>query len=117
MEEMNIEGFRKRMSNPEYKDEVMKNWKCKKKMQTFIKEHNILKDGGIEMGLELNKPKNEYNLTPEQRALLDKIVNDKFSVGAFSGMIFNAYKDGKGEIVPLIKDALDTRLLMQEMLE
>jgi len=67
-------------------------------------------------------------LTKDEKTLLAEIVNDKFSVGAFSGMIFNAvvqYKisgidqsvtGGTNELInKLIKTALTTRLQMKEL--
>lgn len=59
-------------------------------------------------------------LTTDEKNLLREIVLDKFSVGAFSGMIFNAsiQKQQQG-ITPnyesLIQEALAIRLLMKEM--
>lgn len=36
---------------------------------------------------------NKFELTTEEKSLLNAIANDKFSIGAFSGMIFNALID------------------------
>ncbi len=63
----------------------------------------------------------EEKLNEKQKELLKSIVNDKFSVGAFSGMIFNAqvrkdnFLDTNTE--HLVKKALDVRLTMQEMIK
>lgn len=67
-------------------------------------------------------------LTPEQKTLLASIVNDKFSVGAFSGMIFNAlqgYHHQAGETAfqeqwdeklnSAVRAALDVRLHLVEL--
>jgi hypothetical protein len=59
-------------------------------------------------------------LTKEEKALLKEIVNDKFSVGAFSGMITNIFYDGKcGEqgAKSVIKKALEIRLLAKKLSE
>lgn len=67
-------------------------------------------------------------LTKDEKQLLTEIVNDKFSVGAFSGMIFNGliqYKKDEAfaeasttEITDkLIKTALRTRLRMKELVK
>lgn len=52
----------------------------------------------------------------KKKVLLTQIVNDKFSVGAFSGMIFNAqlqHTDMKVE--ELIDKALEVRIKMKEL--
>lgn len=64
-------------------------------------------------------------LTQQQQELLKQITNDKFSVGAFSGMIFNTYME---RVSPLSSDedklalmdgilvaALNVRLRLQEL--
>lgn len=67
-------------------------------------------------------------LTKDEKALLTEIINDKFSVGAFSGMIFNGliqYKKDEAfaetsttDITDkLIKTALRTRLRMKELVK
>jgi len=67
-------------------------------------------------------------LTKDEKALLTEIVNDKFSVGAFSGMIFNGiiqYKKDEAfaeastseTMDKLIKTALRTRLRMKELIK
>ena len=61
----------------------------------------------------------------QQKQLLKEIMNDKFSNGAFSGMVFNAYvqfklqdKDKDPELMDrLIKTALVTRLRLKELSE
>jgi len=42
------------------------------------------------MKIPNQKPKMDSDLNEEELDLLTKIVNDKYSIGAFSGMIFNA---------------------------
>lgn len=63
-------------------------------------------------------------LTKDEKTLLNEIVNDKFSVGAFSGMVFNALvqyrlhddKTNANEMTDkLIKTALNTRLRLREL--
>jgi len=55
-------------------------------------------------------------LTKEEKDLLKEIVNDKYSVGAFCGMIFNTYISEKDITIPeLIKQALVTRLVAKRM--
>jgi len=56
-------------------------------------------------------------LNIKQKDLLKKIVEDKFSVGAFSGMIFNAKISKGAETQFLVETALDVRLKMLEMVE
>jgi hypothetical protein len=56
-------------------------------------------------------------LTKEQKELLTIIVNDKFSVGAFSDMIFNAQVAHNMPTDMLIRRALDVRLEMNKMVE
>ena len=53
----------------------------------------------------------------EQIELLKKIVNDKFSIGAFSGMIFNASLQSHCTTTELIEKALDVRLTMERLAE
>jgi hypothetical protein len=66
--------------------------------------------------LKKNKPKQESDLTPEELELLTKIVNDKFSVGAFSGMIFNAMVQDPEECpIKLVERAVRVRKLIQDM--
>jgi len=56
-------------------------------------------------------------LNIEQKTLLKQIVEDKFSVGAFSGMIFNAKMTAPNvEIEELVKTALNVRLKLQELI-
>lgn len=63
--------------------------------------------------------KKEIKLTEEEHALLHMIVNDKFSVGAFSGMIYNQVKDcdswDNATIDLHIQLALKVRLRMAEL--
>jgi hypothetical protein len=57
-------------------------------------------------------------LNIEQKELLKQIVNDKFSVGAFSGMIFNTkITMPQVEVEDLVKTALNVRLKLMEMIE
>ena len=67
-------------------------------------------------------------LTKNEKSLLTEIVNDKFSIGAFSGMIFNGiiqYKKDEAfaeastteTMDKLIKTALRTRLRMKELIK
>ena len=54
----------------------------------------------------------------EEMILLEKIVADKFSIGAFSGMIYNASLTHKDITVEeLIKRALAVRIKMQKLVE
>jgi len=55
-------------------------------------------------------------LTNEERVLLTEIVNNKMSVGAFSGMIFNAQLANKDmKVDELIQKALSIRLTMKDL--
>lgn len=60
-------------------------------------------------------------LTKEQTNLLKAIINDRFSIGAFSGMIYNQVKDcddWTNEIIDIhIQLALKIRLRMIEIVE
>ena len=56
-------------------------------------------------------------LTKEEKALLFKIINDKYSVGAFAGMIFNAHVDSGASFDFLIQKALQVRLEMTRLIE
>lgn len=56
-------------------------------------------------------------LSDREQELLNQIVNDKYSVGAFSGMIFNAYVEGKGSVKQLTKHALNTRIILELLAE
>lgn len=56
-------------------------------------------------------------LTKEQKDLLRTIVTDKYSVGAFAGMVFNAsVVHPVVEIEDLISKALNVRLKMEELI-
>jgi len=57
----------------------------------------------------------DTKLTPKEQLLLFKILNDKYAVGPFSGMIFNAAAGNNINIKQLIKKALSVRITMQEM--
>ncbi len=60
----------------------------------------------------------ENNLTEKERELLTQIVNDKYSVGAFSGMIFNTViSEGERGLSTeqIVKKALQTRLLLTQL--
>jgi len=67
--------------------------------------------------LELKKkPKQVSDLTQEELDILTKIVNDKFSVGAFSGMIFNAMIQQPEECpIKMVERAVRVRKLIQDM--
>jgi len=54
-------------------------------------------------------------LTEREKKLLNKIVNDKYAIGGFSGMIYNSYIDGKGILEELIQVALKVRLTIEDM--
>lgn len=54
-------------------------------------------------------------LTTQERELLKQIVNDKFSVGAFAGMIFNQYQGRDEDLDTLIQQALKVRIRLQEL--
>ena len=63
---------------------------------------------------------NEKVLNDEQKVLLTSIMNDKFSVGAFCGMIFNTYCARPNPTVTidsLIKEALDVRLRANKLIQ
>ena len=58
------------------------------------------------------------DLNTEEQQLLKEIMADKFSVGAFSGMIFNGMlqpNTAKPDV--LIQEALRVRLLAKKMAE
>jgi hypothetical protein len=66
--------------------------------------------------LKKNKPKQESDLNSEELEILTKIVNDKFSIGAFSGMIFNAMVQQPDEgSIKLVERAVKVRKLIQDM--
>ena len=59
-------------------------------------------------------------LTKEQKELLTEIMNDRYSVGAFSGMVFNALVTSDipfttENIDMVLMAALDTRLRLKEL--
>lgn len=56
-------------------------------------------------------------LTQSEKALLSQIVNDKYSVGAFAGMIFNATVGTTKSPESAIKEALQVRLAMEKLAE
>lgn len=56
-------------------------------------------------------------LTTQQKELLRMIVEDKFSIGAFSGMIFNAQRESGQKTEDLVAQALQVRLDMRELLK
>ena len=56
-------------------------------------------------------------LTKTEQDLLMRIINDKYSVGAFAGMIFNAYLGSGKSIDELVGLALRVRLRMMELIE
>jgi len=57
-------------------------------------------------------------LSTEEKELLTQILNDKFSVGAFTGMIFNSYIKVPNHTIPeLIKQALMVRLVARRMIK
>lgn len=56
-------------------------------------------------------------MNEKQKELLKNIVNDKFSVGAFSGMIFNASLQCDEPIDKIIERALSVRLIMMELIK
>jgi hypothetical protein len=116
-----VKGFQESIINPEYLDKITKHMKkhMRSMITKYIYDNNLPKYKEMrEMTLEMIKKENKYNLNDKQYELLDNILKDKYSVGAFMGMIFNAKQDSsKEKTVPeLIKDALDVRLLAQEML-
>ena len=54
--------------------------------------------------------------TPEQKKKIQTIVNDKYSVGAFSGMIYNASVQNPDESIDkLIQKAIAVRLRLEEL--
>ena len=56
--------------------------------------------------------------TGDESALLEKIYQDKFAVGAFSGMIFNASLSNPDKSIDeLLKSALSIRLRMKLLTE
>lgn len=55
-------------------------------------------------------------LTQEQKTLLKEIVNDRFAIGPFSGMVFNALISQKSEDIDgYVKLALDVRLRLKQL--
>lgn len=61
-------------------------------------------------------------LTIKQKELLRKIAEDKFSIGAFSGMIFNQFmtlneSEDRITMENCIIIALDVRLKIEEMIK
>jgi hypothetical protein len=58
-------------------------------------------------------------LTKEEKELLTQIVNDRYSIGAFSGMVFNKVADKVTNYSDedYIKLALSIRLKCQEMIK
>jgi len=57
-------------------------------------------------------------LNIEQKTLLKKIVEDKYAIGPFSGMIFNAKMQAPNvDTAEIIKTALNVRLKIKEMSE
>lgn len=62
---------------------------------------------------------NMIELTKQEKELLVAIVNDKYSVGAFTGMVFNSINSSpnpsKDTIKQAIKDALNVRLVAMEL--
>jgi hypothetical protein len=57
-------------------------------------------------------------LTAKEKQELKNIMDDKFSRGAFLGMVFNASVSHPDETVPeLIKRALSVRLIAEEMVK
>jgi hypothetical protein len=66
-------------------------------------------------GRKMNIPHSKVELTDRERELLHQIVEDKYSVGAFAGMIFNAYIQGGNSMEKLIKHALCVRLTMKDL--
>ena len=54
--------------------------------------------------------------TPEQKKKIQEVVNDKYSVGAFSGMIYNASVAHPNESIDrLIQKAIAVRLRLEEL--
>ena len=71
-----------------------------------------LVNDGEEVGLLVRKQSKTWRI----KDLLTQIVNDKYSVGAFSGMIFNMYISHPDNTIPeLIKQALVVRLVALRM--
>jgi len=57
-------------------------------------------------------------LNEEQTKLLEEIMNDKYSRGSFSGMVFNAVistKSTKDDIVDILALALEVRLQLEKL--
>lgn len=54
-------------------------------------------------------------MNEREKELLEKIVKDRYSVGAFSGMVFNAHLKHSIPVEDLILTALRTRLTMEDM--
>lgn len=62
----------------------------------------------------------EVKLTERERQLLEQIMNDKYSVGSFCGMITNLVTDLQSKQIAttpekLIRNALKIRLIAQDM--
>lgn len=54
--------------------------------------------------------------TPQQKKKIQEVVNDKYSVGAFSGMIYNAsVQHPSADIDYLIQQAIKVRLRLEEL--
>lgn len=59
--------------------------------------------------------KNHVTLTPDESTLLNQIMEDKYAVGPFCGMILNLHVEGKDSVEGLIKKALQVRLIAKRM--
>jgi len=53
----------------------------------------------------------------EKKQLLGTIIYDKYSVGPFTGMIFNQHIRSGKPVEELVESALDVRLKMEKMTE
>jgi len=113
-----LKGFVKRMKNEKYKNRVLYGFKytfprtIKFKYNPSHQCVEVVKE--VKMAIELKKPNSV--LSDEERVLLRRIVEDKYSVGAFAGMIFNAHIDKGTPVSQLIKSALKVRLEMESLI-
>ena len=139
MEGQTREGFKKRMSNPWYREEVLKGFSKEirnkyklPKTEKLINDKDLPNKSENNKALEIKqnqntdiKPKQESSLNKREMELLTKISGDKFSVGAFSGAIANKYMDiyirqqekAEKDICPikLVEIAIKMRALVEDM--
>ncbi len=132
--EISIKSMNKRLKNELYvaklANHMKLNTKSKLLLDRYLESINVKTKKYIKeyllplvhyeenkMVLELNKEiKQKSDLTEEELVLLTKLVNDKYSIGAFSGMVFNASLSNPGECpIKLVEKAIRIRKLIQDM--